>query len=665
MIEDCAVLVVRLLKLTLAALSALILFPTANCLAQTNMDETLDWVSSPMREDIKERLTRGLSDLEQKLGEMEPKIKQRMQQYAHSGAYQVGEEHYSDQPQRHPLLDRAGVSDSSQQDYTDQDTRVIFNQETFEQCFEERQVTTGPYVDECANRCVPGWVTYVEGNPGASCLPCVRNPLGGLECRYNQFYVSEYYWPIYESRTYPARAMGSFDPRADYLHTSDRQSGEYDYEQARISAYKRHTEQHLPNFYNAVYNEDLPPSTFKQAVPEEHYFAADYTGRDLHVGEGNPSEVQANHTLVYMTNTNRQLSRRMRPGAANIWKGYVMEDKCFFNTLPNADKLAASHATYDKDHEVLTYQYMHQEVTEPPGVKPRGSAYGTAMLEETNVYSMEEAIDRQFEQSGDAQPDVINNMLGQYVRMNAPYYKKGMEEFGVSDAEHYQDWLYHNFFRLYHSRSKEMLEDPLYAKIVSGFSFYTLNSLPTYGPNLKDAGRRRPTLWSFYAGRPHGKTGSYAGSVRPVAPQNFFSVDKIQIIFPTINDGTRGSSCFRPESLAKSEYFDIRNRTIDNKVGTQGFWGFRRDLNKRLLDMGIEDAHQYVREVRIAYWTKRVNCHCTICAKDGFPGCSVLNTGDHPDDWFYGTRSLAGQPPILEPLVTLKEPIPQPGHLKP
>ena len=653
------------LKLILLSVFCTFLWlPAAARADEQSMEDGLDWVEEPMKEDVKERVNKGIEDYENKVDELEPLIKQRMDEYRDSGEYTVKGENFPEQPKRHPLLDtpKKGVAKTSKEDYTEKDTKVIFNTETFGQCLEERQILPkdgDPYFEECKKRCVPGWVTYT-GEATTSCHPCTEPCIPFLNprcvpCKYNQLYVSEIYWPVFESRTYPARAMGSFDPEGDYLAKPDQRS-EYEYDLVRREAYDRHIKL-LKEWYEEAYNKQISESELKKAFPKDLYLGADYTGRDLNTGEGNPTDVQSNHTLVYMTNANRQLSRRFRPGKANNWKGYVMEDKCFFNTLPDADRRAVSHASYDEGHEPVTYQYHHREISEPSGVKSRGTAYGHAMLDKSNVYEVARLIDQELKQDPGKQPkSTTNKMLGQYIEMNQGYYKKGMERIGAELDTHYQDWLYHNFFRLYHTRDKEMLEDPLYGKIVAGFSFYTLNSLPTFEPNLDQDGKRRPILWSFWAGRPGMDGQNYAGS-KKVGPGKIFSADKIQVIYPTLEDKDRGSSCFKPESLAKGEYVDIYNQTIDDRVGTQNFWGFRRDLYKRLLEKGIEDAQTYVREVRIAYWKKRVNCHCTICAKDGFLGCSVLNDGDHPDDWFYGTRSLEDNKPILYPKDPLRVPV--------
>ena len=626
------------------------------------MDKGLDFLDDKTKEAVKRRIKGARQEYDSEVEQLGPKIKQFMNQNAKKSSasdfnIKGGSKALQGQkfPKKHPLLESKGVANTSKQDYTEKDTKVIFNKETFASCLEERQVPEGTsYWNECKKRCTPGWVVYQPASPAEVCQPCQLDPLFGDKlCRYNQFYVSELYWPVYQSRTYPGRAMGSFDPNGSYLSGQDKNS-KLEYETVRKESYDRYV-RYLKDFYSKVYEKEISEGELRAAFPKSVYLSADYTGRDLDGTSLNLIDTQPEHTLVYMTNGQRQLSRRMRPSAADNWKGFTMEDKCWFSTLPDPTKLAVSHSTYNEGHEEFTFAHMHQKINERNEVGPtRGSPYGSSMLDEgPSIKKIKESLDKEWKPKSGKQPKTTNNsMLGQYIEMNRGFYKKGLERIGAEEVKHLQDWLYHGFFRLYHSRNNNNMQDPLYAGIVSGFSFYTLNSLDNYGPNLSDGGERRPIYWSFYAGRPGLDGKAYAGTESNVGPSKVFSVDKIQVIYPTLNDGERGSSCFRPESLAQSEYFDKNknSKALDGKVENTGFWGFRRDYQKELLDKGIDQAHNYVREVRIAYWIKRVNCHCSVCATNYSLGCSVLNTGDHPDDYFYGdTRTLENQDPILYP----------------
>ena len=640
-----------------AGILCLIVFsnPLLSYAQETSENSKLDFVSEDMATDVQERIDEGLSDYRDNLDTIEEQLKQFAEDNFRKDTYNVkgAKAPFELMPKKHPLLEssKKGVADSSKEDYTKNDTKVIFNKETFGQCLEEREIRSGPYVEECRRRCPVGLRTFVEGSPELSCLKCDPDPTkkNAVPCKYNQFYVSELYWPVYQTRTYPGRAMGSFDPYGDYLDSQDTDGrGHLEFDKVREEYYDKGKEQFI-DAMKEYYGKEITDAEFEEALPRKLWEATEYTGRDLHTGGGDLSDVQTLHTMTYMTNANRQLSRRFRPGQRDFWKGYIEEDKCFFNTLPDPKKLAVSHATYSPEHSKMTFAYNHKSVNEPNEIGPtRGTPYGYAMLDEgPKVEDLMRNIDSEWKPGSGKQPSSTNNfMLGGYIEMNGEYFKKGLERVGVSYATHWQDWLYHSFFRLYNSRNNNHMKDPLYAAIVSGFSFYTLNSLDTFEANMEDDGKRKPIFWSFYAGRPGRDGENYAGDQK-VGPGKIFSVDKIQVIYPTVDkDGTRGSHCFKPESLAKSAYFDIDKETIDDKVGTQGFWGFRRDLRKRLLEDGIDEAHNAVREVRIAYWIKRVNCHCTVCSRN-FYGCSVLNTGDHPDDNFYGTTALENQDPYL------------------
>lgn len=619
-----------------------------------------DFVSPDMGKDVTERVNKTLEDYEKNVDKIESGLKKFEQQNFRKDNYTVDGKQYKEMPKKHPLLESKGVATTSQEDYTKKDTRVMFNQKTFGQCFEERQVHSGPYFEECKKRCPQGLVTYFPNNEELSCLPCIENHnplLPKTPCKNNQMYVSEYYWPVYVSRTYPGRAMGSFDPKGGYLNGQD-QDGSLAFDTVKSSALQEGKKE-FSSAMEKYYGKKIPEGELNEALPEALWNAAEYAGRDVDFSDQSSTENQALHTLVYMTNANRQLSRRFRPGKKDYWKGYMEEDRCFFQTLPDPKRKAVAKASYSKSHgKFTTFAANLKDISEPG---KRGSPYGTAMLDEgPNVYKLMQNLDQEFEQDPKHQPKTTNSsMLGQYIEMETSgYSKKGLERVGTESSKHYQDWLYHGFFRLPTTRNTNYLQDPLYASIASGFSFYALNSLDI-GIN-EGAQNRRPNHWSFYQSRPSGKNKAYAGDTADIGPGKTFSTDKIQVIYPTLDDGELGSSCFRPESLAREEYFDPNKKTIDDKIGTQNFWGFRRDLNKRLLEQGIENAHNYVREVRVAYWEKRVSCHCTVCSRK-FYGCSVLNTGDVPEDLFYGTDSLENKDPVLTPGGTLRwteQPIP-------
>ena len=415
--------------------------------------------------------------------------------------------------------------------------------------------------------------------------------------------------------------MGSFDPQGGYLAGEDKR-GELSYEPVREANYQS-AKQNFKQAYKEYFEKDISEAEFNEAFPEALYKSADYTGRDVSTEDNGLSGTQALHTLVYMTNFNRQLSRGTRPPLQ--WLGYALEDKCYANVFPDGETKVIGHSSYANGNEKLAFAYNHRGIRE--GRAKNSDLYGYSMLDEgPSVYKLVENIDSEWDPNeGKQLPSTTNYMLGQYIEMNLNYFSQGMGRMGASRSKHFQDALYHSFFRLYHSRNFNHLKDPLYASIASGWSFYTLNSLKSYQPNNTPA-NSRPLFWSFYKSRPGGN--NYTGKDSSIGPQKIFSTDKIQVIYPTVDDGQLGSHCFRPESLARSAYVEDDGE-IAKKTGTQGFYGFRRDLRKALLEKGVKEAHNYVREVRIAYWIKRVNCHCSICSWPQFPACSVLNSGGY------------------------------------
>ena len=114
-----------------------------------------------MAKDVQERIDEGLQDYRDKVDQIKDDLKNFANKNFKNGSYDVSykgkDKSYENMPRRHPLLDSDGVADTSKEDYTEKDSKVIFNTETFGQCLEERQVTSGPYVDECRNRCPTGW----------------------------------------------------------------------------------------------------------------------------------------------------------------------------------------------------------------------------------------------------------------------------------------------------------------------------------------------------------------------------------------------------------------------------------------------------------------------------------------------------------------------------
>ncbi len=605
--------------------------------------------SQQLKDDNKERIKEGFNDYKEQLPQFEQRFRTFWEQNKKKDNYNVTYKGKTVTTQGAPktALYEKGVAPTSQEDYTQKDVKVMLNTETFAKCYEERQVENHEYDSVCEARCGTGWRTN-----NALCLPCVESPFPNIECGWNQYYVSEVYIPVYQSRTFPGRGMGSFDPEGGYLNGQD-QRGALSYDQARSKAYTS-----LKGKYKKAMKDYFGEEPKDEDIISKEYFEhTQYAGRDRAVADGDLIDTQSLHTLVYMTNFNRQHSRGSRP--EKNWVGYANKrhpkdaERCWYNTLPDARKRAIGHATYNEGHDDVTFALNHEGINEGDD---RGTPYGLGMLDEAKkpnaVDTLMQNVDQEWKANRKKQPNsTVNWMLGQYIEMNNEYFGQGLERVGTEFATHWEDYLFHSFFRLYHSRNFNLAKDPLYASIASGFSFYTLNSLKNFQPN-NNPQFTRPILWSFYKGRPKsgmsGNHKSYAGS-ETIDPDAIFSTDKIQVVFPTVG-ADKGSECFRPESLARSEYVE-NSGAIDKKV-SKDFWGFRRDLRKAMVEKGLDEGQLEANEVRIAYWIKRVNCHCTICAQPGAAegyACSVINTGDHPTDNFYGVRDLTNQPPILKP----------------
>ena len=103
-----------------------------------------DFVGSEMGQDVTDRINKTLEDYEKNVDKLETELKKFEKQNFRKDNYTVDGKQYQEMPKKHPLLQSKGVATTSQEDYTKKDTRVMFNQKTFGQCFEERQVHSGP-----------------------------------------------------------------------------------------------------------------------------------------------------------------------------------------------------------------------------------------------------------------------------------------------------------------------------------------------------------------------------------------------------------------------------------------------------------------------------------------------------------------------------------------
>ena len=142
--------------LSLVAIVVVLLLVLSGTTASAQKLEGLDFVSPNMGRDITERIEEGLKDCQKNLPKIEKNLQSFEKQNFRKDSYTVKNEGksvtYDQMPKRHPLLDSDGVATTSGDDYAKKDTRVMFNRETFGQCFEERQVTSVRYYEEC-KRC--------------------------------------------------------------------------------------------------------------------------------------------------------------------------------------------------------------------------------------------------------------------------------------------------------------------------------------------------------------------------------------------------------------------------------------------------------------------------------------------------------------------------------
>ena len=526
-------------------------------------------------------------------------------------------------PQQHPMIpnDGADPNSISSEEYTQEDSEAIFHDDTVAQCLEDRQVFNGAYISRCAQIC-PG--PFVRVAPG--CPRC--NPLRDPNCVLNSFYVSEVYFPIYQTRTYPGRAMGSFNPTGNYLSGADRRA------ELKLQATKQRYRQEGWQIFKEIYQkhtgksvEDITDDGLEELIPR-HLWNTEWGGTDRSQ-ENDPSQPYSFHSLTYQTNGHRQTTRNRPPP---FWQGYFLQNNCFYHTLDNASKEVIAHATYGDEQ----YMRLQMSADETNRVEPE-TGRSTIIQGGPNMFDVAASVENI---QGGRFPAPLNQLDPSQRMTSWDWMRQGLARSGFQERGTERDWVYYaDTLGPFYSNAYNSWHTPLYAAFAQGVSHFWMNGRKDFAPNRK---RRRPIQFSFHSSRP--SESNYAGNDDQVNDKIIFT-DKVQVIYPPLeaNGKRRGSHCFRPETLSRME--EVRTQDEMHEITSSGHAGLRRDLAKMFPENGVRDGLNFANEVRMAHWTKRVNCYCTMC---GVPyGCVVMNNGDHEEDNFYGTTPMRGNAPQL------------------
>lgn len=601
---------------------------TRSAQGQSDAADISDIIGSEAQKKVDDRIQHALENEQQQREQIGEKVGRILQNEGRSRDITINGKSFKNSPARHPLLanDGADPQGKSKQEYTEKDTDTIFHDETFTQCLEDRQVFNPDYLSQCAQACPGnrGWVKLEKG-----CRPC--DPEKEPDCVMNEYYVSELYFPVYVTRTYPGRAMGSFDPNGSYLSGQDKRPD------LKLTA----TKQRLANVGKQTAEQILqqhlgkdPKSISEKLYPDWYDPSVEWYGHDGDQAM-NPNAPFSFHSLTYQTNAHRQATRR-RPQPD--FHGYELQDQCFFHTLDNPNKDVIAGASYGKEEFIRA----SMSAKESENIDAQG-AKATVLSGSPNIFTSIKSL----KANGKQLPQELQGLRPSQSMAEWTWTKQGLQRIGVKPQGLQKDYVFYGHELTPYSSSRDnSFVDPFYAAVSHGFSHYMLSSLPEFSGNTAS---RRALRYSYHTAR--GSRPNYSGE-DPVIKENIIFTDKMQIIFPPWKDGgkRRGSHCFRPETIARVEpgekEGDLARRTGRTTSPYSNHFNLPLEIRKRFPEKGnLEDGLAYANEVRIAYYIKRVNCYCTKC---GTPyGCSVLNNGDYKEDSFYGETPLAQSEPQL------------------
>ncbi len=552
--------------------------------------------------------------------------------------YNIGSdgEYQYDGPMRHPFAD--GKDPQATQEYVE-DSKAALNNETFSGCFEEKEVvkeTNPEFTTPCDKNC-PEFVRLKPIFSGR-CEECKPGPLEP-DCYRQHHYVSEYYFPMYETRIFPGRAMGSFDVEGSYLSGPDKRSdlslASTKQKAMTGQAYQQQVKDVLTRALGQEAEEFLnDPETF----PDYQWYnpSLDWMAHDgVQPADGTPYSF---HELTYQTNVHRVATRLQPQGRISRIMGYRLENKCFWQTLDDPSKEVIAAASYgdaegNKNYPLLSM--FAQETRNLPEGEGEEAARQTLLPGGENMYQVVEKI----EPTSWGLPYEFSNLIPS-LRMsewgegkNNSSWMQDLQKVGVYPKNlHPRDYVYYGLsLAPFNAAHYNAFHDPLYAAIGNGVSFYFVASLPGGNP------KRRALWYTRYLGR-HGSHSGYTATGTEIQDDLVFT-DKFSMVYPPLKEGSprKGTHCIRPENISRVEAQNDDDSSIHTKDGN--WYNISHTLRTRFPLEGKKAMNQ-AQEVRLIFWEKRVACYCELCGRT--QGCWTLNDGDMKEDNFYGTKPFVG-----------------------
>ena len=562
----------------------------------------------------RERIEHSLRELDSNLNVGEKAAKFIEQEGRKRSSLRIAGKSYKEVPSEHPFLanDGADSAGKSSREYGQKDSKeVILNDETFAGCFEERKVVDPVYTSGCEGNC-PKWVYPTPGCP--SCIP------GSPGCLENKSYVSESYFPVYQVRLFPGRAMGSFDVQGTYLSGADKRS------ELGLQQTKQRVESEVKPLVLKILERLGIPEPDK-IFPDGYDPNVEWYGHDSWQANDS-SQPYTFHALTYQTNLHR-VATRTRP--KEFWLGYELEDKCFFHTLDDPTKEVIGNASYGDQEYLLASMFAKEtEKIEPKGAK------ATILPGSTNFRQVAQLLKAENGQL----PKELQGLTPSQRMSEWDWMAPAFRRLGIRPEKLERDYnFYGHTLAPFSSSNYNSNVDPVYAAISQGISHFYLNGLKKVSANTK---RRRSLMLTRYTARESKSKPGYTGDDATVKDP-IVHTDKVQLIYPPIEDGgnRKGTHCFRPENLSKLEpprkEGDLARRIA--KKTDSGHFSIPIDLRKRFPNVGMEGLN-YGNEVRLTFYTKQVKCFCEHCGV--VSGCLTLNNGDLETDSFYGTKPYTG-----------------------
>ena len=563
-------------------------------------------------------------DIGEKAGEI-------VEQQGKAGSYTVGDQTFSEAPKKSEIDEQGFESNWKNQEYVEHDSKeVIMHDDTFAGCFEERYVTDQQYVDACRNNCTllpvfpyqgvgPGpqdrpEVPALSGSFPSSCIDCANfHPLvrALLNCKPNNFYVSESYFPVYQvaanksgARSIDVKGFPGPDGKPEFSKDATKQRY-YQASQETVS-------QILQDY--GIDGEVEWPEWYKPS--------SDFIAQSNAIGLDSMLDDEVYHSVTYQTNVHRQATRNRPMGPAK-YKGFDREPKCALSTLDDPMKNIISSASDGSIPYLLTS--LESEYTKHVDYE----AWQASVLQGSDTVETAGKLETlpQLTPPGQRAQE-WNNPFGDL---------KALE---LKPADLKRDWIFegHTMAPFSVSRYGVGTINPVHAGISLAVTHYFLSGLE--GSPLNNKPLDRALKYSRFNARPSAPgyyNNPFTQAREDLQDQPIIWVDKIQLAYPPIEDkGQRkGTGCFRPENLGK---FSPGSFGEEQKALTDsGHINIPQDLRARFPEMGMTAINQ-ANEVRIVVWIKRINCHCSYCGNQS--GCLNLHDGDEEEEGFLGKQGF-------------------------